>query len=238
MPSETYAYTCRYPSVVVYAHRRDTGGTRDQHGAQHTSVTPSQPQVFDAWRHAVEEIVSQTARRLRNFLHQGTLKAYYFADDGRHPVSSDFWATAQANGVLESGTFWPFGGPSRVLERRPNFPLFLVQSELDVLLSEELAEKRQFPQGRRPELAAAYRAREIAMLPNRQAQRRAISELEQFRQYRITDRLFREAERASGPRDLRPQAPTARLTAARIATTIVATIVAQNFDATIANIYG
>jgi hypothetical protein len=161
----------------------------------------SQPQVSDAWRHAVEEIVSQTARRLLNSLHQGTLKAYYFADDGRHPVSSDFWATAQANGVLESGTFWPFGGPSRVLERRPNFPLFLVQSELDVLLSEELAEKRQFPQGRRPDLAAAYRAREIAMLPNRQAQRRAISELEQFRQYRITDRLFREAERASGPRD-------------------------------------
>jgi hypothetical protein len=106
----------------------------------------SQPQVSDAWRHAVEEIVSQTARRLRNSLHQGTLKAYYFSDDGRHPVSSDFWATAQANGVLESGTFWPFGGPSRVLERRPNFPLFLVQSELDVLLSEELAEKRQFPQ--------------------------------------------------------------------------------------------
>jgi hypothetical protein len=162
----------------------------------------SQQRVSDAWRHAVEEIVSQTARRLRNFLHQGTLKAYYFADDGRrHPVSSDFWATAQANGVLESGTFWPFGGPSRVLERRPNFPLFLVQSELGVLLSEELAEKRQFPQGRRPELAAAYRAPEIAMLPNRQAQRRAISELEQFRQYRITDRLFREAERASGPRD-------------------------------------
>jgi hypothetical protein len=96
--------------------------------------------------------------------------------------------------------FGPSADQAAYLSGGQIFP-FLVQSELGVLLSEELAEKRQFPQGRRPELAAAYRAPEIAMLPNRQAQRRAISELEQFRQYRITDRLFREAERASGPRD-------------------------------------
>jgi len=56
----------------------------------------SLPQVPDAWRHAFEKIASQTVHRLRNFLHQGTLKAYYFTDNGRHSVSREFWATAHA----------------------------------------------------------------------------------------------------------------------------------------------
>ena len=58
----------------------------------------SQPQVPEAWRHAFEQIANQTVQRLRNFLHQGTLKAYYFGDDGCHSVLRDFWATAHADG--------------------------------------------------------------------------------------------------------------------------------------------
>jgi hypothetical protein len=45
----------------------------------------------DMWRQEFEDIWSQTARRLRNVLHQGTLKAYYFRDDGCHDVSRKFW---------------------------------------------------------------------------------------------------------------------------------------------------
>ena len=41
------------------------------------------------WRRAFEDIVNQTAHRLRNFLHQGKLKAYYFEHDGCHSVSRE-----------------------------------------------------------------------------------------------------------------------------------------------------
>ena len=86
----------------------------------------SQPQIPEAWRHVFEQIASQTAQRLRNFLHQGALKAYYFGDDGCHSVSRDFWATAHADGVIESGTYWPFGKPTHLYEPRPNFSLFVL----------------------------------------------------------------------------------------------------------------
>ena len=59
-------------------------------------------QVLDALHNALNE----TAHRLRNFLHQGELKAYYFGSDGRHSVSRKFWATAQADGAIESGTYF------------------------------------------------------------------------------------------------------------------------------------
>ena len=38
----------------------------------------SPPQIPGEWRNACENIVSQTVQRLRNLLHQGKLKAYYF----------------------------------------------------------------------------------------------------------------------------------------------------------------
>jgi hypothetical protein len=64
----------------------------------------SQPQVPDALRHAFEELATQTVYRLRNFLYQGALKAYYFGNGGCHSVLSEFWAEALADGVMESGT--------------------------------------------------------------------------------------------------------------------------------------
>src|ERR1700730_2478571 len=117
----------------------------------------SQPQVPDAWRHAFEDIARQTVHRLRSFLHRGQLEAVYFQQNGCHSVSRDFWATAQADGVLESGIYWPFGKPTRWHESRPNYSLFLLQSELDVLLSEQPAKKRQLPKAKMPELVAALR---------------------------------------------------------------------------------
>jgi hypothetical protein len=161
----------------------------------------SYPQLPDEVRRPFEEIAVQTVPRLRNLLNQGKLKAYYFKEDGCHSVSREFWATEQADGIMESGTYWPFGKSTRWYDRRPNHPLFVKQSELDALLVGEPAENRRFPLGRKSELAAAYIVPEIAALGSRKAQREAIKRLEQFRPYHITDRHFRDAEKSSGKRE-------------------------------------
>jgi hypothetical protein len=111
----------------------------------------SWPQVPEEWR----QIATQTVHRLRNLLHQGKLNAYYFDNDGRHSVLRDFWATAQAGGVLESGLYWPFGRPSRDFEMRPSYPLFLREAELDSLLSEQPADRRHLPRSEIPNLVQA-----------------------------------------------------------------------------------
>jgi hypothetical protein len=167
----------------------------------------SQPQFPDAWRHPFAEIASQTVYRLRNFLHQGKLKAYYFGDDGCHSVSREFWATAQARGVVESGTYWPFGEPTRRHEERLRYPLFVKQSELDALLSEQPAEKPGLPGAKMPDLVAALRT--LDDLPNREKQREALRKLPEFERYHLTDDVFREAEkqvpRKPGRKSLRPE---------------------------------
>ena len=158
----------------------------------------SQPQIPRVWRDAFENIANQTVQRLRNLLHQGKLKAHYFEYDGDHTVPREFWPTAAADGVLELSTYWPFGQPSRLHEQRPHYPLFLRQSELDKLLSEETSKKRPFPMAKMQELVAALR--KLDLLPNREAQYEALCALPEFRQYKITNAIFREAARQL-PRD-------------------------------------
>jgi hypothetical protein len=153
----------------------------------------SQPPIPDGCRQAFEEIKNETVHRLRNFLHEGELRGYYFGNDGRHTISPKFWVTAEAEGVLESGVYWPFGRPSRVYDQRPNYPLFLLQSELDTLLSAEPAKKRSLPRSKISDVVAALR--ELGGLPNRQAQYQALCELPQFREFEITRAVFREAAR-------------------------------------------
>ena len=153
----------------------------------------SQPPIPDDWRQAFEEIKNETLNQPRNLLHEGKLHGYYFDNDGRHTTSREFWATADAGGVLETGVYWPFSRPSRLYEQRPNYPLFLLQSELDTLLSAEPAKKRSLPRSKIPELVAALR--ELGGLPNRQAQYDALCELPQFREFEITRADFREAAR-------------------------------------------
>ena len=138
----------------------------------------SQPLVPDAWRHAFKEIANSGMHRLRNFLHQGNLKAYYFREDGCHSISREFWATDQASGVMESGTYWPFGEPTRWYELRPNHALFLLQSELDLLLSERPAKKRPFPNAKMPNLVAALRTLDNL---NREKQREALPQIARVR---------------------------------------------------------
>ena len=104
---------------------------------------------------------------------------------------ANFWATAEADGVLESGFYWPYGKPSRVLESRLHYELFIQQLELDGLLSEEATRKRPLPQSKIQDLVAALRG--LNHLPNRAAQLRALRELAEFRQYEITHAVFRQA---------------------------------------------
>ena len=153
----------------------------------------------DAWRREFEDLWSQTAHRLRNFLYQGTLKAYYFNDDGCHHLSREFWATAQAYGVIESGTYWPLGAPTNRYERWPNYALFVKESELDLLLTDQPAKKRPLPESKLPELVAAMRSHNDR--PNRKEQREAVRKLPEFERYHITDVTFRRAERQV-PRDV------------------------------------
>jgi hypothetical protein len=78
--------------------------------------------------------MTQTEHRLRNFLHHGNVAAYYFGglfNKGRQTVAREFWVTTEADGILSAGTIWPFGKPSSFYESRPNYPLFLLETELD-----------------------------------------------------------------------------------------------------------
>jgi hypothetical protein len=152
----------------------------------------------DAWRHAFANIWSETAHRLRYLLHQGTLKVYYFNDSGCQHLSREFWATAKADGVIESGTYWPFSKPSSLHESRPYYSLFLLQSDVDALLSDQPAKKRPFPGAKMPELVAALR--KLDDLPNRAAQLQALSNMPEFREFTITNILFRQAAKKAGPR--------------------------------------
>jgi hypothetical protein len=139
----------------------------------------------------------------RNLLYEGKLTAYYFGglfSSGRNAVPSEFWATEEANGVLESGSYFPFGRPSRSFEQRSSYPLFLLKSELDEVLSEQqpTAKKSPLPKAKIPELVAALR--ELDYLPNRPTQFKAVRDLPKFQSYRITDTVMREAaEQAPRP---------------------------------------
>jgi hypothetical protein len=154
---------------------------------EHAVQAYSGPKFLEEFR----QIASQTVLRMRDLLHRGELTAYYFDQDGRHPISREFWATSDADGALETGVYWRLGRPSRVYEQRPNYPLFLLQLELNTLLSTEPANKRSLPRSKIPELVAALR--ELWDQPNRQAQYEALCELPQFREFTVTRADFRTA---------------------------------------------
>jgi hypothetical protein len=161
----------------------------------------SQPQVPDA----LKEIAIQAVRQLRNLLHQGKLHGYYFGHGGRHSVSRDFWATAEADGALESSIYSPFGRPTRFYDSRPNYSLLFLQSELDALLSEPHPKKKTFPRAKMPGLVAALRR--LDDLPNREKQREALRKLPEFEPYHLTDDVFREAEKQVPRKPGRKQPP-------------------------------
>jgi hypothetical protein len=93
----------------------------------------------DGLRQQFVHLLTEAEHRLRNLLHQGALMAFYFGglfDQGRHAVDREFWATPEADGVLMSGSYWPFSKPRAWHEQRPSFPLCFLETELAKLLSE------------------------------------------------------------------------------------------------------
>ena len=162
----------------------------------------SRSQVLNTLRREFKNIVNQTEHRLRNFLHQGKLNAYYFDGDGCHSVPRAIWATPHANGALVAGIFYSvprdFWAPVKVSGPFAEFgPLFLLQSELDELLKRPV-EKRPFPEAKMKELVAGLRG--LDDLPNRAAQLEALRNMPEFRDYTITHAFFRKAARQAGPR--------------------------------------
>jgi hypothetical protein len=117
-----------------------------------------QPSISQGLRQQVLDLLTKTEHRLRNFLHQGALTTYYFGglfDQGRHAVAPEFWATTEADGVLMSGSYWPFGKSRAYHERRLSYQLFFLESQLTTLLSEGPKSPRHLRQpgnrrGRKP----------------------------------------------------------------------------------------
>jgi hypothetical protein len=165
----------------------------------------SRPPIPEERRRAFDELATEAVHRLRNFLHQGKLNAYYFDGGGRRALSRDFWVISEADGVLETSTYWPFGQPNAWHERRPSCPLFLLRSELDTLLSDQPS-RRPFPQAKLPDLVAALRR--LDDLPNRKKQRAAIGKLPEFGQYHISDDVFRKAEKQAPRKSGRKVSPS------------------------------
>jgi hypothetical protein len=98
-----------------------------------------QPSISEGLRQQIQDLLIQTEDRLRKLTHRGVLTAYYFGglfDQGRHAVAREFWATTAADGVLMSGSYWPFGKPRARYEQRPSYPVFFLESQLATLLSE------------------------------------------------------------------------------------------------------
>ena len=85
-------------------------------GTQRLARALSELSISDRVRLEAADILIRTANKLRHFLHEGRLlKAYYFGEfvfAGCHEIASEFWATMDADPVLESGTFFPFGQPA------------------------------------------------------------------------------------------------------------------------------
>jgi hypothetical protein len=165
----------------------------------------SPPPISDALTHAYADIATQTVHRLRDLLYQGVLKAHYFGGlfgpSGRQTLAPEFWATANADDVLEQGTYFPFGRPSHWWKERQSqsFSIFVLQAELDAVLSKQHNPKKPFPEAKMPALVAALLS--LSGLPSRAAQRNALRELPEFRPYRITDAMFRKAAKQA-PRPL------------------------------------
>ena len=152
------------------------------------------PSISWEMQQVMADMVMKTTHRLRNLLYEGRLTAYYFGglfSSGRSSVPSEFWATVEANGVLESGSYFPFGPPTRSFEPRPSYSLRLLEAELDAVLNQQPTAKEPFPKAKMSELVAALR--EFDHLPNRPAQYKAVRELPQFQSYHLTDELFRKA---------------------------------------------
>jgi len=97
------------------------------------------PSLSESLQRQIDEVLEQAEHRLRGLLHQGVIAAFYFGGlfrHGAHAVESEFWAMPEADGVLLSGSIYPFGQPSSFYEQRPKYQVFLLETGLDALLGD------------------------------------------------------------------------------------------------------
>jgi hypothetical protein len=154
-----------------------------------------QPSNSEGLQQQVRGVLTETEHRLRNFLHQGVLTAYYFGGlfhQGRQEVAREFWPTTEADGVLISGTYLPFGKPRAWHERRPSHPLFFLESELAALLSDDpKSSPRKLDIMNLCEEADNSRDNSIAMIPKTEAKPNRRKSRPSFeRAKRVIDELF------------------------------------------------
>src|SRR5262245_22000797 len=137
-----------FPEQIAAFNSAVAGESAISHPPKNVALTPVEeladalrppPSMSDALRQQIMHLLTEVEHRVRNFLHQGALTAYHFGglfDQGRHAIAREFWATSEAEGVLISGSFWPFGKPRAWHEQRPGYSLCFVESQLEKLLSE------------------------------------------------------------------------------------------------------
>jgi len=202
-PEAVYrAAICWFPEQMA-AVERATGlqSKKPNNYVEAAWLALSSPHEPHALQREFQDMLKQTVDRLRNFLHQGTLKACYFGNLGCVSVSPHFWATTDANGVMELGIYRSLSQPLC-----NGFALFLLQSKLDALLSEQPAKKLPLPKLKVSKLVEAMRKLEDL---NRTQQLAELRRSPEFERYHITDRHFREAAkqvpRRPGLKRLRPE---------------------------------
>jgi hypothetical protein len=148
---ETLERAARYwfPEQIAAFNSAVAGETTISHPPKNRALTPVEelayalrppPSMSDALRQQIMHLLTEVEHRLRNRLHQGVLTAFHFGglfDQARHAVAREFWATTDADGVLLADRYWPFGRPRAWYEQRPSYPLYVLESELSALLSDE-----------------------------------------------------------------------------------------------------
>jgi hypothetical protein len=135
-----------------------------------------------------------TLRRLRGFVSTGELVPHYGVGVfGWLAVPQDFWAAPEGEDALGSGYYSPSPG-----HRKPSYQLRVLKSELDALFKKRVS----FSPSRISALVEALKQHDHELGPKR---RELVSQLPQFRDYHITDDIWREAEKqAPLPRGRRP----------------------------------
>jgi hypothetical protein len=129
------------------------------------------------------DAIEQTVTRLRNYLHQGAIKACYFPQNRPcQSIKQYFWATAKAaDGALESNLYSPHENANR---KQLHYRLFFKQSEFDALLNKQ---PKSLPRGKIPQIVEALRKMPGLTRPE---QHEALKKI-----FRITHRDFWEAAR-------------------------------------------
>jgi hypothetical protein len=94
-----------------------------------------------------QEEIDKTRHRLRKALHKGDLIAVYFSTryDEPSPIPRRFWPSPEADDVLETGDYFPYGRPKHYWKDRQSEAVLVREEDLRRLLSGEAIEPEVNP---------------------------------------------------------------------------------------------